>query len=471
MHWLLVVAVACTAAALAVPGAGAVRRGVGSVTARLSLALAARGGTRVELPPLGRLTMDTHSGPLAVRVGVEDVDPAAARGVLTGAVPREELVRDVEADVRSALRALALRSAAVALLAGALACALVFRDPRAVAVGAAAVLAGLAATGAVVAATARPQAITRPACTGLLARAPALAGAARNARTDFGAYGERLAQLVSGVTRLHARLQDLPGTSTGDGTRVLWVSDVHNNPQAYSLVRTLVEQHDVQAVVDTGDSTDLGTDVENRQLAGIADLPVPYLWVRGNHDSAATQAYLATLPNVRVLDDGATAQVAGLRFAGTGDPRFTPVKRLQEAPGAAAAELARAGEALARAVDASPEPVDVALVHEPSMAPPLHGHVPLVLDGHVHERRSRRRGGTLELTQGSSGGAGLRMLDGGRTLPLQLSVLHFDPATRALVAVDEITVAGLGQQRVLVERRPASSYGSAEPTEPTERAG
>ncbi|WP_432494532.1 metallophosphoesterase family protein [Kineococcus auxinigenes] len=462
MHGVLVVAVACTAAVLAVLGAGAVHRDVGPVRARLSLVLASGGGTHVALPPVGRLTMDTHSGPLALRVGVQDVDLPAARGLLTGAVPREDLVRDVGADVRSALRALALRSTAVALLAGALACAVVFRDPRAVAVGVAAVLAGLAATGAVVAATARPQAITRPTYTGLLAQAPALVGAARNARTDFGAYSERLAQLASDVTRLYARLQALPETSTGDSTRLLWISDVHNNPQAYSLVRTLVAQYDVRAVVDTGDSTDLGTDVENRQLAGIADLPVPYLWVRGNHDSAATQAYLAALPNVRVLDDGATTQVAGLRFAGTGDPRFTPVKRLQEAPGAAAAELARAGQALARAVDDSPEPVDVALVHEPAMAPPLHGHVPLVLDGHVHERRSRTREGTLELTQGSSGGAGLRMLDGGRTRPLEVSVLHFDPATRALVAVDEITVAGLGEQRVVVERRPVSSYGSAQ---------
>ena len=287
---------------------------------------------------------------------------------------------------------------------------------------------------------------------------PALAGAARNARADFTAYSGRLAQLTSGVTRLAARLQELPEGIGEDTTRVLWISDVHNNPQAHALVRVLVEEQRVHAVVDTGDSTDLGTQLENRQLAVIAQLPVPYLWVRGNHDSAATQEFLAALPNVRVLDDGAVVEVAGLRFAGTGDPRFTPVKRLQEAPGAAARELAQAGRALAAAIREHPAPVDVALVHEPAMAGPLHGHVPLVLDGHVHERRHRTRAGTLELTQGSSGGAGLRALDGGDALPLELSVLHFDPATRALVAVDEITVAGVGAQRVSVERRAASAY-------------
>ena len=42
------------------------------------------------------------------------------------------------------------------------------------------------------------------------------------------------------------------------------------------------------------------------------------------------------------------------------------------------------------------DPVDVALVHEPGMAAPLMGSVPLLLDGHVHERRSRVADGTLE---------------------------------------------------------------------------
>ncbi|WP_432521463.1 metallophosphoesterase family protein [Kineococcus sp. SYSU DK006] len=454
---------ASTGAALAVAGAGAVHHRIGPVTARLSLALAPGGGTRLALPPAGRLAADTHAGPLGLRVGVEEVDLPAARrllGALGGAraAPREELTKELAADARTALGALALRSSAAALAGGAAACALVFRNPRAVGLGAAVVATGLGAAGATAAATARPRALTRPTLTGPLSRVPALAAAARNARADFTAYSARLAQLTSGVTRLAARLQELPEGIGEDTTRVLWISDVHDNPQAHELVRVLVEELRVHAVVDTGDSTDLGTQVENRQLAGIARLPVPYLWVRGNHDSAATQQFLAALPNVRVLDDCAVVEVAGLRFAGTGDPRFTPVKRLQEAPGAAARELAQAGRALAAAIREHPAPVDVALVHEPAMAGPLHGHVPLVLDGHVHERRHRTRAGTLELTQGSSGGAGLRALDGGDALPLELSVLHFDPATRALVAVDEITVAGVGAQRVGVERRPVSAY-------------
>ncbi|WP_432492607.1 metallophosphoesterase family protein [Kineococcus gypseus] len=463
-----VVVLSCSAAAAAVVAAGGVRRDVGPVRARLSLALSARGGTRVALPPAGSLRMDTHAGPFALRVGVEEVDLPAARGLLTDAAERGRLAGEVEGDVRAALRALVLRSALVALGAGALTCAAVFRDARAVGGGSAAVLAALAVGGAVTAGTARPQALARPTGTGPLARVPDLVGAVREARAGLDTYGERLVQLTSNATGLWARLRTLTEPAGEGATRLLWVSDVHNNAAVRPLVRSLVEQFDVRAVLDTGDSTDLGTDVENGLLAPLADLPVPYVWVRGNHDSAATQAYLASLPGVTVLDDGAITEVAGLRVAGTGDPRFTPVKRVGAAPERAARELARAGELLARAVRESPEPVDVALVHEPAMARPLHGLVPLVLDGHVHERRHRTVHGTLELTQGSSGGAGLRALDGGEPLPLQLSVLHFDPATRRLVAVDDVTVEGLGSERVTVERRAAPSYAQQDAQEGTQ---
>ena len=249
---------------------------------------------------------------------------------------------------------------------------------------------------------------------------------------------------------------------------MLWVSDVHNNIEAYSIMRTLVDQFDVQAVVDTGDSGDFGTAAEASLLDPIARMGVPYLWIRGNHDSAgATHATLASFPNVTVLDDGAVAEVAGLRWAGTGDPTYSPSSLVKVAGSREA--LTAAGEQVAdavRAADAAGQPVDVALVHQPRMAEPLLGLVPLVLDGHVHERGHRVESGTLELTQGSSGGAGLRTLEEDAPLPLQMSVLRFDPDDRRLLAVDDITVGGVGERSATVERRAAASYlAEAEPEE------
>jgi len=237
------------------------------------------------------------------------------------------------------------------------------------------------------------------------------------------------------------------------------VSDIHNNPQSYAVMRQLAEQFDVDAIVDTGDIVDVGSPPENRLLTRIGGFDVPYVYVRGNHDSrSSTQAFIAQQPGAVVLDDGEVVEVAGVRFTGIGDPLFRPNKTVNSQREAEDDALRAAGERLRAAIEASPEPVDVALVHNPEVAQPLAGAVPLVLDGHTHERRSRLHDGTLELTQGSSGGAGLRTLDGDEALPLQTSVLHFD-ASGALLAVDDITVGGVGQRSVTLERRSPESYG------------
>ena len=104
---------------------------------------------------------------------------------------------------------------------------------------------------------------------------------------------------------------------------------------------------------------------------------MPYVFVRGNHDSASTQAAVASQKNAVVLDDR-VATVAGLTIAGIGDPRFTPVEgsAAPDRPEAVAADTQLAGTI--RAYDAAhpDDPVDFALVHDPTAADPLAGIVP-----------------------------------------------------------------------------------------------
>jgi predicted phosphodiesterase len=424
-----VLLVGIAAAAAAVVALGGVRADVGPVEARLSLELSTQGGTEVEVPPVGRLQMGTHAGPLRLRADVRSVDVEAVTAMIRGGSPLPT-VETMSVDVQRGLTRLAVRSTAVGLLAAALACALVFRRPRAVLVGTLAAAGALAVSGGVAAATFSSQALEEPTFDGLLAQAPALVGGVSQAASRVDAYGARLAELTGNVSQLYGALGSLPEVPGPDTTTVLWVSDVHNNAAAYGVMRELVDQFEVEAVVDTGDSTDVGSAAENFLLDDIEDLGVPYLWVRGNHDSATTQRYMSTLDNVTVLDGPEVVEVAGVRWAGVGDPRFTPVKRIAEPSEIGLRELRAAGRRLATGLAQGGRAVDVVLVHESPMAGPLHGQVPLVLNGHVHERREQRVDGTLELTLGSSGGAGLRTFDGGDTaLPLEMTILHLDPTT------------------------------------------
>jgi hypothetical protein len=71
------------------------------------------------------------------------------------------------------------------------------------------------------------------------------------------------------------------------------------------------------------------------------------------------------------------------------------------------------------------------------------------------------------MVEGSTGGAGLRGLQGKYPQPLTCTVLYLDPDTGVLRAYDEITLGGLGETEVTIQRRTVpteeSSGGTGSP--------
>ena len=94
-------------------------------------------------------------------------------------------------------------------------------------------------------------------------------------------------------------------------------------------------------------------------------------------------------------------------------------------------------------------------MHAPAAGRALAGLVPLVLAGDIHRRDVRRYGDTTVLTQGSSGGSGLRGVQQDPPTPVMLSVLFVDRTSRRLWGVDEVTLDGLGGTGVRIVRRTA----------------
>jgi Icc-related predicted phosphoesterase len=429
---------------------------VGPFHTHLSLVPSWTGDTQLDIPPLGSLTVDSHDGPLQLRIDVVEIDSDAAREIVNNPSSLRGVAASVTNDLRDGVVVLLVRGLVSSVL-GAAVVSLLFWRVR----GRALVASGLAAaafvgTGAVAALTLDRGAIAEPRFEGLLVSAPAVVGTARSVVSDFAQYEAELAKIVTNVTELYQAASSLP-TFTPDESmiRVLHVSDLHLNPSAWNVIHSVVQQYSIDVVVDTGDFTDRGLPLEGEQYARqVPTLGVPYVWVRGNHDSAAVQTAVAAQPNAVVLDDGAVAEVAGLRFVGTGDPRFTPdrteARRDDEL-------LAREAAALVRAVRREEPPPDVALVHDPTMATELDGLVPLVLAGHVHERSVRRlEAGTRVMVQGSTGGAGLRGLEGEEPKDLEMSVLYVDRSSRRLEAWDDITLGGIGLTSAEIVRRIAS---------------
>jgi predicted phosphodiesterase len=430
---------------------------VGPFDTTVSARPAFSGHTTVRLAPLGSIELETHRAPVLLQLRVDELRLDEAERIARDPKVLESLEDDIAADARRALLLVALRTLFVAAIGGALGAFIASAQLRSVAFGAATGVLLVTIFGLSVAATFDAEAVAEPRYSGLLTVAPTAVGNLEGVIDQFGEYRAQLTELVGNVVMLYRTAQGLPTFKPDDRTvRVLHVSDIQLNPHAFDLIDLLVDEFDINAVADTGDTTDWGTEPESRFVERIADVGVPYLWVRGNHDSSATAQAVAAQPNAVVLD-GDAATVAGLRLWGIADTRYTPNK---DQPVGRDVERDRA-EAFApvvanRLAADQPPPVDVAMVHDARMAADIGGEVPLVLAGHSHTASEDSIGETRVLTEGSTGGAGLRALTGDEPKPLTCTILYFDPDTRRLVAFDRITVRGLGEAGAQIERHLAA---------------
>ncbi|WP_067186630.1 metallophosphoesterase family protein [Microtetraspora niveoalba] len=459
-----VVAVAVAGAWLGIVLGASVQTSMGPADVQMSFQPTWRGESVIDVRPLGTLRFASHRGPIRLTLNIQAVHPDIAQEILNNPQWADRLPETIEGDLIDGLRSLALRALIFAVAGGFLTGLVVFRRlSRAAWTGVGALVVAAAVAGVSVL-TFNPRSVSEPRYTGLLTGVPSLIGSAESIVTRFDEYRGQLAKLVTNVSQLYEAGSTLPIYNPDPGTiRVLHVSDLHINPVGWNVIRSLKEQFKIDMIVDTGDISDHGTRAENTYVAEIGKLGVPYVYVRGNHDSAVTQRAVAKQKNAIVLD-GAAKTVKGLRIYGIGDPRFTPDKSLDPAAGGDD-ELVNLGRAHAvrltppdrprPVADPAPEkvPADLVAVHDPTVGRELSGSTALVLAGHVHRRSTEvLPTGTRLMIQGSTGGAGLRGLEHEEPTPLEASVLYFSKDTHRLQAWDDITVGGLGEQWIQCQR-------------------
>jgi predicted MPP superfamily phosphohydrolase len=453
---------------------GNVRAPVGPMDTTMTLRPSFTGGTKINVSPLGALELRSHVAPIRLDVDVDQLDPVRSQALVDHPERLSGLQDEVTRDVGHGTLDLAVRSG-VAVVSGATALGLaVYRRPRRALAAGGLALTLLVASGATAFATWNPKSVLEPKFSGLLSSAPSVVGNARSIVSEFDVYQKELARLVTNVTKLYDATSTLPAYAPDPSTiRVLHVSDIHLNPASWKIIASLVKQYKINVIVDSGDTMDHGSTAENAFLDPAADLGAPYVWVRGNHDSRDTQAYLERMKNVHVLDEGRAVSVAGLRFAGMGDPQFTP-DRSKEVTASEELAGARLASAL-RDQEAAGTPVDIAVAHNPDAAREVDGDVPLVLAGHLHHPEMEiMKYGTRLRIEGSTGGSGLRALEQKYPDPIETSVLYLDRDTRRLQAWDEIKLGGLGLTTAEVSRHlpeenrpgasPSPSPGSPSPS-------
>lgn len=442
---------------------------VGPLTATIHLRPSLDPRTVILLPPVGEVSFPTHTAPVAVEATVQGVDIGRAERLLYSDAALKDLERTApEAITDGAVRNAGLNALA-ATIGASVAVGLTYRRVRRAVVAGGSALAVTTVSCGLVGLTFRADSLRQPQFDGLLSQAAYVADIGHTTVADYGSYRRTLADFVGQVSALYIAADSLPSSrvDSSDIVSVLHVSDIHDNPQAYDVIRQLTQQFDVAFVIDTGDIVSWGTPWESAQLSAIGTLDVPYVFIAGNHDGAGAIAAVAAQPNATVLNNQVTT-IDGLTIAGIGDPRFaadddSDSGAAGRARGTAAisATTAQLGDTVEQYDAAHPDaPVDIALVHDPTQPAGLLGRAPLVLSGHMHKNNvqlDRDGSGTDWFTVGSTGGAlasgGVRpVADGGKPLDLDARLLHFERSTGRLIAYDDISMGGLGLVSVSFQR-------------------
>ncbi|TDD77868.1 metallophosphoesterase, partial [Actinomadura darangshiensis] len=425
---------------------------VGPTDVQLTLQPSLHGGTTLKLPPLGSLQLDTHGGPVSLEARLTDLRPDQAKKLINDDTELDRLTDRIAGQIRHGLIELLIRAALIALATSFAASLLLFRSWRRALLGTGSTVLGLAALTLVTWTTFNPQSIAEPRYTGLLANAPQVVGDARSIVERFTAYRAQLARLVGNISELYATTSTLPTYEPDPSTiRVLHVSDIHLNPAAWSVIKSVSTQFKVDLIIDSGDLMDHGSKPEDKFANSISGLKVPYVYIRGNHDSMETQKAVDREKNAIVLDDD-TRDVKGLRIYGVGDPRFTPDKSTRD-DFVGADQLRDEGTRYAEKLRNSGNLPDVVVTHDPSEGEAFSGVSPLILAGHTHARSTKLLPtGTRLFVQGSTGGAGLRGLEHEQPTPIELSVLYFSRASHRLQGWDDLRLGGLGLTSAQIER-------------------
>jgi len=271
---------------------------------------------------------------------------------------------------------------------------------------------------------------------GLAKNLPRVVELVRRINADSAVTESGIDDFVRGIQTVAAQLDSAAHAPSGDVTRVLVVSDVHDNVVGMLLATALAkDQTDpFSFVLLVGDMTTRGTKPEAQLFTDqFSSGGLPVLMVGGNHeDDPAMKVFEHA--GYRLLDESAES-VDGLSVFGVTDPKAWSLEATPDE------ELLGAGRAAAldrfQRLDPPPQ---VFLVHDFAEARPIvdfakaQGLSLTVLYGHDHVASVKREGTVTLVDAGTSGASGYLTLGQEGPPPYTFQILDFsrEPEPRLL---------------------------------------
>ncbi len=385
------------------------------------------GKLRLELGPFGRLTWNTHKGPL-------DIDATFVLSRRTADLPE---LGDA-GDVRWKLLA---SKAPWLLVSGVLLGIVLAGNParpgwKPPAFGAGGLMATATVLVLVSVLTFNPDALKHPRYEGPISDAPRVIALLKEAQGDLAGVTRNINKTIAGLQRIHRQIVERAAPVPEDTTRLLVISDIHNNPLGLLIAKELSDQFDVDAIVNAGDFTDRGSAPEATLFARFATFSIPQIILGGNHEDTAVMQRVRRLDRVTILDeDNMVASVGDVRIVGDSDPNSHTVSSDPFNDLAAQMIPKRCARLAERTLEVRPQ---IVVVHDPrqgecaaSLA--QSNDIPLVFVwGHTHRQAYEERGSVIGVSPGTSGANGIKT---GKPAPYGFVLLEFDRASDLLSSV------------------------------------
>ncbi len=438
---------------------------IGPVETTVSLGVGTSGETKIDLGPFGVVGLDTHDGPLRIDIdaGTINVNETEqlinqVKGSSASVDVGAEIEKMINEDVAEAERKVIIKTGTGLLTMGLVAGSILLaradkRDKKKwVEAGALSlvplVTAAALATSAV--ATQHNDALERPKYSGPIEYAPGVLSGLQDISGRYEDYSQQIAKQTENVVKLYQTGETLPVLPDGNYLEIMTVSDIHCNEGVFESIKTAAQALKVNMIIDAGDITDYGSSAESFCYKPVETLDLPYYFVKGNHDSPTTVSDLSKFNNVTILN-GQIETAEGINIVGIGDPRLesSPTSNDDDP------RVAEMGKVLVSIAENNT--IDIAVKHDSSGTEELAGKVDLVISGHMHERSAKTVDGTLFYTEGTTGGAGTRAFDHGEEItdkPTEqtASIFYWDIDNKRFVAVEQLTLGGLGTNSVSVKR-------------------
>lgn len=414
----------------------------------IKLELLDHGRTEIFVPPIGSISAKTHKTPIGINITLISIDLDLLGEILKDKKEKNQLVELIKAQLENIFRYYILRLLLLAFLGG-IAGALLLQYKSSLAYLRAG-LVGITVLALLLLGTYNTYQIENfnsSQYKGALKAAPWMVSLAEEAFAKVQDLGEQMEIMASNFYAMFERIEKLEplGDINGD-IRILHVSDIHNNPAIFDLIKQIVNDFGVNFIIDTGDLSDFGTVIESLLTDKLATLPVPYIFVPGNHDSPVTVEALQKHENVIVLD-GEVLELEGLKIFGLADPAsygFQLINSMEE-------QYPGYNDIIKEMLEKTE--VDIIAVHRPKLARNLAGLAPIILHGHDHRQQINMYNGSYLIDAGTSGAAGLRSLQVLNEVPYTLVLLHINKEEGMWVpkAADVIKLDN-GANRLSLER-------------------